>query len=172
MSKRKIVNLDNRQFEYVNAVEIKELSSKYLVGQYTDTDKPIILHLIVEGDNYTIDASKRSDIEKQVLNKYFMAHDGGEAFRKALVNRDIVSFYHDMPAAIDAKRNEVSSSSQKEELKPIIISTTKVEIPSVIDKIKQERSTQIERVSNLIINLENEINHCYDVINSIVNIDV
>lgn len=172
MSKRKIVNLDNRQFEYVNAVEIKELSAKYLIGQYTHTKKPVILHLVIDGDNYIIDASKRSDIEKQVLNKYFMAHDGGEAFRNAIANQDIVSFYHDMPDAIDAKRNEVSSASEKEELKPIIISTTKVEIPSVIDKIKQERSTQIERVSNLIINLENEINHCYDVINSIVNIDM
>lgn len=172
MSKRKVINLEDSQFEYVNAVEIKELSAKYLIGQYTHTKKPVILHLVIDGDNYIIDSSKRTDIEKIVLNKYFASKDGGESFKKALLNGDIVSFYYDMPDAIGARREEVSKISFEHELKPIIISTSQVEIPSISDKIKQDRYAQIERVGKLINNLQNEINRCYDVINSVVNIDI
>ena len=172
MSKRKVVNLGENQFEYVNAVEIKELSSKYLVGQYTHTKKPIILHLVIDGDKYIIDSSKRTDLEKEVLNKYFVTDDGGVAFRNALSTGDIVSFYYDMPDVIDANREEVSKANVEQELKPIVISTIKVEIPSIQEKIKKERYAQIERVGKLISNLQNEINRCYDVINSVVNVDV
>ena len=172
MSKRKVINLEDSQFEYVNAVEIKELSAKYLIGQYTHTKKPVILHLVIDEDNYIIDSSKRTDIEKLVLNKYFMAHDGGEAFKNALTNGDIVSFYFDMPDEINASREEVSKVNIEQELKPIVISTSQVEIPSISDKIKQDRYAQVERVGKLINNLQNEINRCYDVINSVVNIDM
>lgn len=172
MSKRKVIDLEDSQFEYVNAVEIKELSAKYLIGQYTHTKKPVILHLVIDGEDYIIDSSKRTDIEKIVLNKYFMSNDGGETFKSALLNGDITSFYYEMPDMVSARREEVLKTSDEQELRPIVISTSRVEIPSIKDKIKQDRYAQIERVGNLINNLQNEINRCYDVINSVVNIDM
>ena len=169
MSNRKIVNIGDKQFEYVNAIEIKELDAKYLIGKYVNSNKSVILHVDVNDDKLIVDTNKRSNVEKLVLNKYFMAHDGGEAFKKALSNKDIISFYYNMPNEIDAIFDDVSNKGEKQELKPIIISTTKVEIPSVELKIKEERYSQLNKLSDLIVGLQSEIDRYYDIINRLVN---
>ena len=169
MSNRKVIKFKNKKFEYVNAIEIKELDSKYLIGQYEGSDKSIILRLIIDGDKYIVDASKRSVQEKEVLNKYFMAHDGGVAFKNALANGEIVSFYYDMPDEVVSYEEGVNTEVKKAEIKPIVISTTTIKIPSVDIKLNHERQSRMDRVNNLISSINHEIERYYDLVNSLVN---
>lgn len=165
MDKYKRLKIDAYQFEYVNAVEIKELSSKYLIGQYVGSDKSVILRILVDGDHYIIDASKRSEYEKEVLRKYFMAHDGGTAFKEAIESGDIVSFYYDMPDIADAHRKIIDNSidaSDVSTMKSPIISKTKFEIPPASYKVGEDKFLELKEINNLIINLQKELDRYYD----------
>lgn len=160
MSKRKMIQIDDYQFEYVNAVEIKELSAKYLIGQYVGNDKSIILRIMIDDNNYIIDASKRSKLERDILSKYFMAHDGGEAFKEAIKNGDIISFYHNMPEVAQAHREVIETNNKKqneEKQKSPIISATKFEIPPAHYKLGEEKFLELKEINTLIINLQKEL---------------
>ena len=150
MSNRKVINFKNKKFEYVNAIEIKELDSKYLIGQYQGSNKSIILKIVIDGDKYIVDANKRSVQEKEVLNKYFMSRDSGAAFKNALTNGEIVSFYYDMPDEVVSYEESVNTEVKKAEIKPIVISKTTIKIPSADIKLSNERQVRMDRVNNLI----------------------
>lgn len=165
MDKRKRLKIDDYQFEYVNAVEIKELSAKYLIGQYVGSNKSIILRILVDGDNYIIDASKRSEQEKEVLSKYFMAHDSGEAFKKAIESGLITSFYYDMPDVAEAYRKVITIASNDLEapsFKSPIISKTKFKIPPASYKVGEDKFLELKEINNLIINLQKELDRYHD----------
>ncbi|MEI3530316.1 MAG: hypothetical protein V8Q75_04485 [Bacilli bacterium] len=165
MDKRKRLQIGDNQFEYVNAVEIKELSAKYLIGQYVGSDKSIILRILIDGDNYIIDASKRSEQEKEVLSRYFMAHDHGTAFKEAIEAGLITSFYYDMPDIAEARREVITSSVNDFELpslKSPIISKTKFEIPPASYKVGEDKFLELKEINNLIINLQKELDRYHD----------
>lgn len=165
MDKYKKLKIDDYQFEYVNAVEIKELSSKYLIGKYAGSDKSVILRILADDDHYIIDASKRSEHEKDVLCKYFMAHDGGTAFKEAIESGNIVSFYYDMPDMAEAHREIIENSidtSDSIARKSPIISKTKFEIPPASYKVGEDKFLELKEINNLIINLQKELDRYYD----------
>ena len=104
----KIINFNGKQFEYVNAIEIKELNAKYLIGKFVGTNNSRILSFINDGVNYVVDSGKLTDVEKDVLNRYFAFADGIEKFKQALASGEIISLYHTMPDVIDALYEDVS----------------------------------------------------------------
>lgn len=208
----KIINFNGKQFEYVNAIEIKELNSKYLIGKYAGTNNSRILSFINDGFNYIVDSGKLTDSEKEVLNRYFAFADGVEKFKKALANGEIVSLYHSMPDVIEAlyedatlgtievkdenpviekveesineevkvedvvednkieePSNEPSEMVSAEEIKPIVISSTKVEITSPNSISREMKKISFEKFDNLMASLQAEIDRYYDLINGVVN---
>lgn len=208
----KIINFNGKQFEYVNAIEIKELNAKYLIGKYAGTNNSRILSFINDGINYIVDSGKLTDEEKEVLNRYFAFSDGVEKFKQALASGEIVSLYHTMPDVIDAlyedaslrtievkaetpviekveedvskefkfeeivedvKNEETVSESvdliSNEEIKPIVISSTTVEIVPPSSVSKEPKKLSFETIDNLIMSLQAEIDRYYDLINGVVN---
>ena len=131
----KIINFNGKQFEYVNAIEIKELNAKYLIGKFVGTNNSRILSFINDGVNYVVDSGKLTDVEKDVLNRYFAFADGIEKFKQALASGEIISLYHTMPDVIDALYEDVSLRTiELKEETPVI---EKVEEP-VNEEVKAE----------------------------------
>lgn len=136
----KQINFNDKQFEYVNAIEIKELNANYLIGKYVGTNNSRILCFVNDGVNYIIDSSKRTDEEKEVLNRYFAFADGVEKFKQALLNGEIVSLYNEMPDVINANYEDVS-------LKNVEIKTEEV-TPKIEENISQIEEVKTEEINN------------------------
>ena len=131
----KIINFNGKQFEYVNAIEIKELNAKYLIGKFVGTNNSRILSFINDGVNYVVDSGKLTDGEKDVLNRYFAFADGIEKFKQALASGEIISLYHTMPDVIDALYEDASLRTiEVKEETPVI---EKVEEP-INEEVKAE----------------------------------
>lgn len=195
----KQINFNDKQFEYVNAIEIKELNANYLIGKYIGTNNSRILRFVYDGVNYIIDSSKRTDEEKEVLNRYFAFADGVEKFKQALLKGEIVSLYNEMPDVINAnyedvslKNNEIKTkesaplveevkteeianneeiikTTENSDLEPIVISSTKVEITSPNAISKEIKKISFEKIDNLMAGIQAEIDRYYDLINGVVN---
>lgn len=168
MANQKIVNIDNRQFDCVNAIEIKKLNSKYFVGIYPDTKQTDVLKFIEDNGSYIIDVSKRSDEEQNLLVAYFKSADGGKMFKDAINSGEIVSCFYDLPDVINASRKVVSKKNTAPKvtnLEPIVIDPKETK-NSVVNASKVDRYKQLENVAKLVNNLQNEINSYYGVVNN------